>query len=155
MRAAVKLTVTGNWEGDAGGRTGCCQTWQDCPGDNQQAAKGRAEIRKGIAVLERQETPRQGQRLQWEGLDGCRRKEIIEATTREEAMRGQVLRVTLLLDGVLWRTVPEGRVYHLFNSLAHHKHLIHPCFTVQKLATLGKGRLCVSPCHPGTVHYSP
>lgn len=56
----------------------------DCPGDNQQAAKGRAEIRKGNAVLERQAAPGQGQRLQREGLDagGRRLRE-----KREEALR--------------------------------------------------------------------
>lgn len=70
----VKLTVTENWEGYAGGRTGCCQTRRDCLGDNQQAAKGRAEIRKGIAVLERQETPGQSQRLWREGLDAGGRR---------------------------------------------------------------------------------
>lgn len=94
MGTAVKLTVTENREGDAGGRTGCCLTWRDFPGDNQQAAKGRAEIRKGTAVLERQETPGQGQRLWREGLDaGGRRlsKPQREKRPREARFWGKLL----------------------------------------------------------------
>lgn len=47
-----------------------------------KTTKGRAEIRKGISVHERQGTPGQGQRLQREGLDAGGRR--LEKPQREK-----------------------------------------------------------------------
>lgn len=47
-----------------------------------KTTKGRAEIRKGISVRERQGTPGQGQRLQREGLDAGGRR--LEKPQREK-----------------------------------------------------------------------